>query len=128
MTFRVRAFLRWLVIAPKRVYTGLGVPFAAMLLAGALPISGELAARIAGYLVTIAGVALVVADIYHRGSSESRPSPLQELLYWGAQFPSFFRPARQVRLEAKATGTFSASATLSIWITVPEGATLQQRM
>jgi len=118
-TFRLRPFLHWLLAEPARTYATIGVPLLLTVACWYLPFKAELNVRIAGFFVTMAGIALVVHDIRVRGEKGEKPSFVRSVADWFSRLPTFFRKPKWVSATAtiavdgvrlKGTGTVRLSA------------------
>jgi hypothetical protein len=129
MQIRIVPLLRWLIVEPWPVYAALGIPLAAFALCWLLPTPNELSVRLAGFLVTLAGVGLVIHDIHQRRRDAKRPSVWLRAREWLVRFPTFFRrPAPIVGHLGVALDGITFAGSGHVWTKAPEGATVEQRV
>ena len=110
LTERVRAFNRWLFIDPSPIWLAILAPGVTLLVAWPVTTSSESRVRIAGFLVTLLGGALVLKGITGTQHLFNKPRLYRRVTAWLRRLPPIF--ARRGIIHA-AGFAVTASATVS---------------
>lgn len=131
MTLRDRGhlFIQWAFLDPRAVWGSLGLPVAILFLAWLLPLTPEFRVRIAGFLVTLAGVVLVVVEILDRQHLFNLTRFPERTLAWLKRFPRIFLRVQPIVAHAQvAIGGIGAIGKAHVRVGAGPDASLEQRM
>ena len=126
---RLKLLANWLFLDPWPVWLALVPPMLAVLVSWYLPFVPELRVRAAGFVVTIAGVGLVVKGIQEKRALFGRPTFMSRFRGWIARLPGILGGPRVVNAKASLSlGGLIAVGEGYVTATAPADATLEQRV
>jgi hypothetical protein len=131
MRLRDRGYLlvQWAFLDPRAVWGSLGVPAVILATAWLLPLAPELRVRIAGFVVTLAGVVLVVVEILDRQHLFNLKRIPERVLAWLNRFPRILlRPRPNVFDLQAAMGGLGAVGKAQVRVSAGPGASLERRV
>jgi hypothetical protein len=126
---RGRLLVRWAFIDPQAAWGAVVPPFVILFISWHFPFAPEFRVRIAGFLVTFAGVWLVVKGILDLQRLFGVTQIRNRILAWLKRFPLIFLPPTPIDLHMQATiGGLSSAGGLQVRVGAGTHATLEQRV
>jgi hypothetical protein len=127
--WRAKALGTWLILEPLPLWASVTVPLIGLAMGWAIPVEPELRVRLAGYLVTLAGVGLVVKGIRDKRRHFGRPALFERLRNWLSRLPALLGGPRPVTGKAMmAAGAIFATGSGHVRLAVSSSAPLEERL